>query len=73
MHAKWYTTRHVITEGGQMISDGKVRMQITLSEDTKRRLDEACESLGVSKSAAISYALSEWLARVSREAVNAGR
>lgn len=56
-----------------MISDGKVRMQITLSEDTKRRLDEACESLGVSKSAAISYALSEWLARVSREAVNAGR
>lgn len=50
-----------------MLKDAKVRIQISVNEETNAALDKACRSLGISKSAAASVAINEWIAKLSRE------
>ena len=50
-----------------MTGEGKTRVQISLTTDMLDRLNEWCNTLGISKSAAAAMALAEWLRKVEVE------
>lgn len=50
-----------------MTGEGKTRVQISLTTDMLDRLNEWCNTLGISKSAAAAMALAEWLRKVELE------
>lgn len=50
-----------------MTAEGKKRVQITLAADTIEKLNEWCDTLGISKSAATSMALADWLRRMEAD------
>lgn len=50
-----------------MTGEGKARVQISLTHDMLNRLNEWCNTLGISKSAAAAMAIAEWLRKVEAE------
>lgn len=54
-----------------MTSEGKTRIQITISNEALEKLNALCAEIGISKSAAAAMALNEWMKRVSDERVAA--
>jgi metal-responsive CopG/Arc/MetJ family transcriptional regulator len=50
-----------------MTADGKTRVQITLTDELLERLNMWCDTLGISKSAAASIALADWVQKVESQ------
>lgn len=46
-----------------MEANRKRRVQISVGDELLERLDVACKELGITKSAAVAMALSDWLRR----------
>lgn len=54
-----------MAEGTKMaVAQDKQRVQITLPEAVLKKLDEACEVMGVNRSSAINLALLSWFKQV---------
>lgn len=50
-----------------MISAGKKRVAILMTEERYADLDQLCRDLGISKSSACGLALSEWLPKMKAD------